>query len=162
MDARIINSFYIYFAEELGITQFLSYYPEFYKGYSALITCIDSNRNVMFSEESFKRDKVRYEVIGQALLVQESSLANMVKRGTYFPFFSEIYFFKGKVPLFRPENRFTSDGLYFDEDVPDLFFETMDKVQADRYLSDGCGLNIASRTPLDVKKIEEIEAQQKH
>lgn len=156
MDSRIINGFHIYFAKDFGITQFLSCYPDFYRGYSTLITCIDSNRDVMFSEESFKRDNVQYQVIGQALLIQEPSLANMVKKGTYFPLFSEIYFFKDKVPLFRPEDRFTSDGVYFDRDIPNLFFETMDKIQADRYLSDGCGLNIASRTPIDVKKIEDI------
>jgi hypothetical protein len=66
----------------------------------------------------------------------------------YFPNFSEIYFLN-EVPVLVPNKRFTSDGCFFDSDIPESFFESMSIMGAVRYLSDGCGLNIASKTQIN-------------
>lgn len=136
--------------------------PEFYAGYGALITCLDSNScpSEMGQWLRMLADAgIRFQVAGKAVWVDKDNLQKAFHQGKTFFGFDEIYLlasFPLKTPKL-PARVFTSDGCQFDKEVPSALLDAMSALGCVRYLSDGTGIGMnvvceSSRTLDKVKK----------
>ncbi len=151
MEIRTINNIYLGFDGNLTIMEFYKNNSEFFKDYSVLITCLDSSRDLKKLTKWVKYLEdfgIKFEVIGKAFFFNDIFSQKLFILEKTFYHFDEIYFFKNKRPTFSPDEQFTSEIIEFNGSVPNKFFEIMNKIGAERFLSDGCGLNMASKTPL--------------
>jgi hypothetical protein len=115
----------------------------FFKGYSILITCLDSDTNVsgitkwlQYLEESH----IPYSVHGTAIFIGERYIDQLfLDKKTFFGFDSLFLCNHVLEPMLV--DKYTTEIVRFDKEVPSSFISGMKKMGAVRFLADGIGLN---------------------
>jgi hypothetical protein len=132
---------------DTDIAGLLARFPEFAEGMDCRVTCVDSSMDV--------RDDVRDQIQGLAhddfgrfIVLAGRDLLGCAP--ALFSGFDEVYFFTDDkwrlADPFRWSEQFTSDRANFGVSVPEYLRSLLEWSGAVRYLSDGCGLNIACET----------------
>ena len=159
MNVESIEGYFVGFAD-LTINDVAKHFPEFFVGFSTLLTCLDSDTEL----EAYGRrlqvanPKRALEIINKSIWVEASHVPEVLgARGT-LTHFDELYLLKTKPAAVSVVEIFTTDRANFAEEIPSSFVPTMRRFEATRYLADGCGLNFACEDLVFVQRIEQIES----
>lgn len=127
------------------VRSFAAKHRELFRVRSALITCVDSCPAPGRSDAWIKllaENAVKFELLADCVWIPPSHLLGVIDARGILAGFDEMYLIAGK-----PESamgiakRFTSDWANFSKELPDEVVQQMQRVGADGYFSDGCGLN---------------------
>ena len=129
------------------IREFLAEYPRFSASKSMLVTCIDSYPHPARLGkwlQILSDSGVHFEVFGDYVWIPTSDVARLLNSQKVFFGFDEVHFLETRPPVMpNVIERFTSDGVSFADGLPDRLPSQLAALGADRYLTDGCGLNFA-------------------
>lgn len=164
MEIRMENKIFAGYSEDLSISYLYEQYNQLFSNCSMLITCLDSSRELVKLDKwiSFvENQRIKYEKIGESFYFESAMVENLFLSKKTFYGFDEIYLFKNKKPSFSPDEQFTPEVVSFANKLPNKLVKIIQEINAEIFISDGigCGLNIASTSPLDVYKINDVEKQ---
>jgi hypothetical protein len=157
--AESIEGYFVGFAD-LTISEVAKHFPEFFGGFSALVTCLDSGTELKGYGRRLQLAHPEWalETINESIWVDGSHVAEFLATRGVLTHFDEMYFLKAKPTAVSVEEIFTTDRPNFAEKIPSSFVPTMWRFEATRYLADGCGLNFACEDFVFAQRIEQIES----
>ena len=157
MKYQMIDSNYCGWAD-LKLPNVYELFPEFFQGFSMLITCLDSSPGIDWSGgiDLENHKKWGTELINKMLYVTEPKFKDIFEDRNTFNGFDEIFLFREK-PFLTPNKYFTTDVANFGNQVPEEFLSYFKTSGAIRYLSDGLGLNFVCESKIILEKIGELE-----
>lgn len=151
MSYKKINNSYFGYCDNSIVNLFKNYY-EFFRNFSILITCLDSDINISNKKailNMLNNIDCKYEVLNKSIFVDSRHVKKVFGVKKIFTHFDEIYLFEGKLDKEIIVNEsYTADGYNFDKEVPNEFIRLFTDFGAKRYLSDGCGLNFVCESEM--------------
>ena len=131
------------FLENKSIPDLLTACPHFVDGMNCLITCADSTRDVRAAlREVLPRGKVQFH--GRFVVLSAGSLYDL--KDDILSGFDVVYFFSDatwrRTDASLWAQSFSTERTPFSEGAPEQLTEIIVKSGAERYASDGVGLNI--------------------
>jgi hypothetical protein len=160
MKYRKIGKHYFGWAD-MGISYLHKYFPDFFAGFSMLVTCLDSNprpAELVKWLEMVRSKGWGGKVIGSSVLIPAEHVKDVFENRQTFNAFDEVYLVRSPI-LARVEitAHFTTDGPTFVDQIPEDFLAVFHNLGACRYVSDGIGMNFACESLEIVKEIQNLE-----
>lgn len=159
MNVESIEGYFVGFAD-LTISDVAKHFPEFFVGFSALVTCLDSGIELRDYGRRLQvaNPKRALEIINESIWIDASHVPEVLAARGTLTHFDELYLLKAKPAAVSVVEIFTTDRANFAEKIPSSFVPTMRRFEATRYLADGCGLNFACEHRAITQRIQQIES----
>lgn len=133
--------------------------PDVFADYHLLITFLDSSLpcELVKWKERLAGWRVRFSAMRSGFLIYPDSVETLLSaRGTFFGF-DEVFLLRSAPREdFVLLEHFTSERSGFTADLPAVFVDFWNRLAAEGFLSDGCGLNFVFRNAAEAERIARL------
>ncbi len=133
--------------------------PDVFADYHLLITFLDSSVpcELVKWKERLAGWRVKFSAMRCGYLIYPDSVETILSaHGTFFGF-DEVFLLRGAPKDdFMLLEHFTSERSRFTADLPNVFVDYSNRLAADGFLSDGCGLNFVFRNAAEAERVARL------
>ncbi len=147
------------FSDRLRIDILTEVAPEMFADYHLLITFLDSTATSGLAKwkDRLVEWRVRFSSMRSGFLIYPDSVETLLSFHNTFFGFDEVFLLRG-VPKedFVLLEHFTTERSMFNEDLPTVFVDYFNRLAAEGFLSDGCGLNFVFRNAMEAERVSRL------